>query len=48
VISHLSVSKDLIGWGLVDLEHTVQTTKERQQDSDDEDEGVESERPTLL
>jgi hypothetical protein len=48
VVSHLSVSKDLIGWNLVDLEHTVQTAKERQPDSDDEDEGVESERPTLL
>jgi hypothetical protein len=48
VISHLSVSKDSIGWDLVELEHTVQTTKEPQQDSDDEDEDVESERPTLL
>jgi hypothetical protein len=48
VVSHLSVSKDSIGWDLVELEHTVQTTKERQQDSDDEDEDVESERPTLL
>lgn len=48
VISHLSVSKDSIGWDLVELEHTVQTARERQQDSDDEDENVESERPTLL
>jgi protein SHQ1 len=48
VVSHLSISKDSTGWDLVGLEHTVQTTKERQQDSDDEDEDVESERPTLL
>ena len=48
VISHLSISKDSIGWDLVELEHTVQTAKERQQDSDDEDDGVESDRPTLL
>jgi hypothetical protein len=48
VVSHLSVSKNLIGWDLVELEHTVQTAKERQPDSDDEDEDVESERPTLI
>jgi hypothetical protein len=48
VISHLSVSKNPIGWDLVELEHTVQAAKERQPDSDDEDENVESERPTLL
>ncbi len=30
------------------LERMVQTTKERQPDSDDEDKDVESERPTLL
>ncbi|KAI0003212.1 SHQ1 protein-domain-containing protein [Russula compacta] len=46
VLSHLSVSKDSIGWDLVALEHTVQTAKGAQPDSDDED--VESERPTLL
>jgi len=48
VVSRLSVSKDSIGWDLVELEHTVRTAKERQPDSDDEDEDVESERPTLL
>jgi len=48
VISILSVSKDSIGWDLVELEHAVQTAKERQQDSDDEDENVECERPALL
>ncbi|KAH9989771.1 SHQ1 protein-domain-containing protein [Russula vinacea] len=37
-----------VGWDLVLLEHTVQTAKERQPDSDDEDEGVESQRPALL
>jgi hypothetical protein len=48
VVSHLTVSKDSIAWDLVELEHMVQTTKERQQDSDDEDEDIESERPTLI
>jgi protein SHQ1 len=46
VVSHLSISKGSIGWDLVLLEHTVQTAKEGQPDSDDED--VESQRPSLL
>jgi hypothetical protein len=48
IVSHLTVSKDSIGWDLVGLEHMVQTVKERQPDSDDEDEDIESERPALL
>jgi hypothetical protein len=35
-VSHLSVSKDSLGWDLVTLEHRVQTTNEGQLDSDDE------------
>jgi protein SHQ1 len=45
-VSQLSISKDSIGWDLVVLEHTVQTAKAGQPDSDDED--VESEKPALL
>jgi hypothetical protein len=46
IVNDLSISKDLIGWDIVALEHTVTTAEEGQPDSDDED--VESERPTLL
>jgi len=46
VVSNLNISKDSIGWDLVVLEQAVQTTREGQPDSDDED--VESEKPALL
>ena len=45
-VRRLSMSKDLLGWDLVALEHAVQTAKEGPSDSDDEE--PDSERPALL
>jgi len=45
-VSHLSIPKDSLGWDLVALERMVQTVKEGQPDSDDED--LELERPAAL
>ena len=45
-LSRLSIPKDSLGWDLVALERMVQTVKEGQPDSDDED--LELERPAPL
>ena len=45
-VSSLNMSKDSLGWDLVALERAVQATREDQSDSDDEE--LESETPALL